>query len=387
MKNNSLALAMILSLSSAYADGDGSNEAAEISSVPTQNTSAPASCCDMPISLSPYLPSGGFNTHLDALYWRADEDGLEYGTLMKAPPLIGRPSTTKTKILDMDFKWDPGFRVGVGYLFDCYDFWALNLDWTHIHSHAHAKSFAKGLESQTGEVDTIISPWVNLLFELRHGSTEASAHWRVNYDMFDLDFGRSFFLSNRFVLNPYFGFRGGRINQNYKVRYETAFINSESAPTFFKEVTFQGTNNFGGFGIRAGTELMWRLSEHWHFYSEFSANALYGRFKIHMRNDNDQGLGEGAIPPNTLNYITSENFWRVRLNFEESIGLGWETFFNCACYHMSIRAAYTLSQWLNQNELYYTLYFRGQDTISTLPIRNHGDLNFHGVQLSLRFDF
>ena len=339
--------------------------------------------CKTPLS----APRRKFSAHLDFLYWKADEDGLEYGTKMIATPLIGESSTTKTKLLDLHFEWDPGFRLGVGYTFDHFDCWAINLNWTHIHNHAHGKTSAKGIESQVGNVDTIISPWVNLLFELRAGASKASAHWHVDYDTLDLDFGKSVLLSKRFVLNPYFGFRGAWIDQDYKAKYKSVFLLAENAPTFTREVTFKGKNDFNGFGLRGGAELMCILSKHWHIFSQFAGNILYGKFRVNMKNLHDQGLGEGEITPMPTNFTTSEHFWRVRLNFEEAIGLGWEAFFRCERYRLRIRAAYELSQWLNQNELFYTFYFRGQDAISSVPIRSQGDLSFHGIRAGLQFDF
>lgn len=328
-----------------------------------------------------------FNAHIDFLYWKADEDGLEYGTKMIATPLIGASSTANTKLLDLHFEWDPGFRLGVGYAFDNFDCWAINLNWTHIRNHAHATASARGIESQVGNVDTIISPWVNLLFELRAGASKASAHWHVDYNTLDLDFGKSVLLSKRFILNPYFGFRGAWIDQDYKVKYNSVFLLAENAPPFTREVTFKGKNDFAGFGLRGGTELACLLSKNWHVFAQLAGNVLYGKFRVHMKNLNDQGLGEGKIPPMPLNFTVSEHLRRVRLSFEEAIGLGWETFFRCERYRLRIRAAYELSQWLNQNELFYTFYFRGQDTISSVPIRSQGDLSFHGISVGAQFDF
>jgi len=337
--------------------------------------------------LPPEVPGSGVTARIDFLYWKADEDGLEYGTKMVASPLIGETSKTKTRLHDLHFEWNPGFRAGLGYLLRGFDHWEINLDWTHIRNHAHAHKSARGIESQTGDVNTIISPWVHLLFELRAGATHASAHWHVNYDTLDLDFGRSFCLSKRFALNPYFGFRGAFIDQRYQARYKSVFLLAENAPTFTRDVTFKAKNDFSGLGLRGGTEFMWHLSQHWHLFSELSGNILYGKFRVHMKNLHDQGLGEGQIPPMPLDFKAEEHFSRVRLNFEEAIGLGWETFFRHNKYHLSIRAAYELSQWLNQNELFYTLYFRGQDTISSVPVRNQGDLSFHGIQAGLKLDF
>jgi hypothetical protein len=344
-------------------------------------------CCETSSCLPPYGACSKFNAHLDFLFWRADQDGLEYGTKIIAGPIIGSSSKTKTKLLDLHFDWDPGFRVGIGYLFKHFDYWAVNLDWTHIHNHAHGKSSAQGIESQVGDINTIISPWVNLLFELRVGASKAHAHWNLGYDTLDLVTGRSFGLSNRIALNPYFGFRAGLIDQRYRAKYESVFILAESAPPFKREVVFKGKNVFAGFGLRGGGELLWSLSRHWHLFSQLSGNILYGKFTVHMKNLHDQGLGEGDVPPMPLDFFAKEHFWRVRLNFEEAIGLGWERFFRRDRYHLSIRVAYEMSQWLNQNELFYTFYFRGQDTISSVPIRSQGDLSFHGVQAGVRFDF
>jgi hypothetical protein len=334
-----------------------------------------------------HAPCRTFEPYIDFLYWKADEDGLEYGTRMIANPLIGESSTTTTKLLDLRFKWDPGFRLGGKYLFDNFDCWAINLDWTHIRNHARASSSAQGVESQVGPVNTIIPTWVNLLFELRSGASSASAHWHVNYDTLDLDLEKSLPLSKRFVLNPYFGFRAAWINQHYHAKYNSVFILMESATPFTREVTFRGKNNFSGFGLRGGAELLWQLGKQWHLFSELSGNVIYGKFRVKMKNLNDQGLGEGSIPPMPLNFYASENLWRVRLNFEEAIGLGWETFFKCERYRLCVRAAYELSQWINQNQLFSTFYFRGQDTISSFPIRSQGDLSFHGIRVGLQLDF
>ncbi|MGE3533612.1 MAG: Lpg1974 family pore-forming outer membrane protein [Parachlamydiales bacterium] len=337
--------------------------------------------------IPPYLSIRGVIAEIDFLYWKANEDGLEYGTKMKADPIIGKASDTKTHLLDLDFEWDPGVRLSLGYLFNHDDHISVSLSWTHIRNLAHGNSKAKGIESQTGPVDTIISPWVNLLFELRAGASKAHAHWHVNYNTLDLHLARSFFLSKRVAIDPFFGFRGAWINQEYRVKYDSVFLLGEGQPLFSRDVKFKAENEFAGFGLRGGTEMLLQLTHHWHLFSQLSANIVYGQFKVRMKNLNDQGLGEGDTPPMPLNFFASESFWRVRLNFEEAIGLGWETFYQKDKYHFSFRAAYELSQWINQNQLFYTDYFRGQDTISSTPIRSQGDLSFQGIKVGMNLDF
>lgn len=332
------------------------------------------------------IPSRKFMTHIDFLYWKADEDGLEYATKMVSSPLIGAAAKTHMKLHDLHFEWNPGFCLGIGYTFNHVDNWQINLDWTRIRNHAHGHASAKGIES-TGNTNTLVSPWVNLLFKLGEGASKASAHWHLEYDTLDLDFGRNVRLSKRLNLDPFFGFRAAWLDQDYHAEYKSVFVLAEGAPAFTRNVKFKADNDFHAFGLRGGAELTWHLSRHWQLFSKLSANVLYGSFKVHMKNLHDQGLGEGATPPMPLDLFAKEHFNRVRLNFEEAIGLGWEAFFKCQRYHLQARADYELSQWLNQNELFYTFYFQGQDTVSNVPIRSQGDLSFHGIRISLQFEF
>ncbi len=338
-------------------------------------------------NLAPHLACGGVSAVFDFLYWKANEDGLEYGTKMVGGPLIGHSSNTNTHLLDLNFKWNPGFRLGLGYLFDRFDHWGLDLKWTYMRNTAYSHDSARGIESQTGAVDTIVSPWVNLLFDLSAGASEAVAKWNVNLNVLDLDLGRSFFVSERLVLNPHIGFRGAWIHQKYHAKYRTTFLLMESEFEPPRNVHFIAWNNFGSFGIRGGSEFIWHFNSRWNLFARLSGSVLYGKFNVKMKDIDDQGLGEGETPPSPLDFRAAEHFWRTRLNFEEAIGIAWETFFQSGLYRLSAKASYELSQWLHQNELFYSFYFRGQDTISAVPIRNQGDLGFQGVSASLQLDF
>lgn len=265
------------------------------------------------------------------------------------------------------------------------DGWSAKLNWTQIETKARGQSTAQGVESQVGNVDTIISPWVNLLFELRKGATNASAHWKLSYNTLDLDFCKNLYLSERFHLTPFCGFRGAWLDQKYRADYKCVFLLTESSPSFTRTVNFVAKNDFNSFGIRTGGEILCTLACNWHLFSRFSANLLYGKFNVHMKNSHDQGIGESPILPPTVDLQAFERMWRVRLAFAEAIGFDWQfTFRNYS--RLSVRAAYELSQWLGQNSLFYTFYFQGLDTISSVPIRNQGTLSFHGIRIEVQFD-
>ncbi len=342
--------------------------------------------CQLGANLPSHSLKGGFTTDVDFLYWKANEDGLEYGTKFVSRP-VGTPITANAKLLDLHFEWDPGLRINMGYIFPQFENWELNLTWTHIRNHAHAQAKSNGVESQVSNTDTIIPPWVTLLFELRFGVSQANTKWTLNFNTLDLALGRSFSLSKRIVMNPYFGFRGAWVDQHYNAKYNTVFIPEEDAPTFNRLVNFKAKNDFRAFGIQSGAGFIWHFSKHWNLFTDLSGNLLYGKFNVKAKNLGDRGLGQGEVPPAPLDLKTSEKFFRIRLNFEEAIGLAWESFYNQDRYFVSVKIAYELSQWLNQNELYYLWYFRGTDTVSAMPVRSNGNLGLQGIRAGMRFDF
>ncbi len=326
-----------------------------------------------------------FVVHLDFLYWKADVDGLEYGTKLEAPP-VGSSSNTHAKLLDLHYKWNPGFCLGIGYIFNHFDHWALDFDWTRIRSNAHGFSSAESRISPNKGTDTIFPPWVSQgITIITKGSSKASAHWNLDYDTLDLALGKNLVLSRKMSFGPYFGLRGAWIEQDYVARYKTFFPGHDGGKAFTRHVHFKADNNFKGVGLRGGTEFVCHLNNHWHVFSNFAGSLLYGKFTVRMKNGNDRGLEEVMDKP--TNFTASESFRRVRFNFEESLGLGWESFFLKDRYHFRIRADYELSQWPNQNELFYNYYLIGLATGYSIPIRSHGNLCFQGVRVGLQLDF
>jgi hypothetical protein len=353
---------------------------------PTDVSHAKNVHCITGANLAPHLSCGGVRARLEFLYWKANEDGLEYGTKMVAGPLLSGASQTKVNLLDLDFDWNPGFRLGLGYLFNKFDHWGLDLTWTRIRNTASAHNSAQGIES-VGIVDTIVSPWVSLGFVLTAGASQANAKWHVNLNVLDLGLGRNFFVSPKLALNPFAGLRGAWVDQNYQAKYNTHFLAGEGVPLPPRNVHFKATNDFRSFGLRGGADLLWHFSSHWNLFAQLSGSLLYGKFDVKISDTNDQGLGEGGISPSPLDFKASEKFWRTRANFEEAIGIGWETFFQHGLYHLSIQAAYEASQWLNQNQIFYSTYFRGADTISFVPNRSIGNLSFQGIKFGIQLDF
>ncbi|MBS0653165.1 MAG: hypothetical protein JSR39_06490 [Verrucomicrobia bacterium] len=308
----------------------------------------------------------------DFLYWQAVQDGIEYALKSKAPLGStaflgsGQAEITSGKMKSIDFDWGPGFRIGLGYNFR-YDQWDLFLNWTRFHNHTTSSSRAPSGGS-------LAALWIPITVgggDTRH----AHARWHLMYDVVDLELGRSFYLTKALSARPFVGLRGAFIRQHMKFEYEDVhLINS---PNLFDMNTRAKNDYFSG-GLRAGTKMNFRVSNHWSFYGAAAASLLYGDFdvKLHF-----QFPGQ-SISPLKLGY--KANYHRTQANVEGSIGLQWETGYADGRYHITILACYEFTEWFNQNQLLKVLA-PGLFNPAFLP--NDGDLGMQGGTLSVRFDF
>ena len=72
-------------------------------------------CPNIP-RLSVFTPCDSFDVFGEFLYWQSTIGGLELGYLTSVSvPLATSDFEIATK--NLDFDWDPGFRVGIGYYF------------------------------------------------------------------------------------------------------------------------------------------------------------------------------------------------------------------------------------------------------------------------------
>ncbi len=250
---------------------------------------------------------GKWSIGADFIYWRADEDGLEY-------------VTKKHHIHKPGIAWDPGFKFGLGYTF--HDFWGLFFKWTYLHTR------------QNGHQHGSLLPWWNDSKHVR----KASAHWRLHYQTYDLNVARDYCVHPKLVVRPYTGLRGALIDQDYKVKYDAKH--------------FKADNDFGGVGVRLGSELRWYMTRRFALKGDLSGSLLYGHFDVHERKPH-----------------LKQNLSRVAPNLEAFLGFQWER------RPVTISLGYEFSEWFSQNQM--TRHF---DKV-------HGDLGLQGATLELLFEF
>lgn len=325
---------------------------------------------------NPTTRMGGYNSGAfvvaDFLYWQAVQDGIEYAISSKSPintsNIFGPVDVTIVDgdMKDIGFDWGPGFRIELGYNFR-YDQWDLFLNWTRFHN----DSSSSAREPSGG---SLVALWIPAT--VGGGETQhAHAKWHLQYDVVDLELGRSFYLTKALSARPFVGLRGAFIRQHTKFEYEDVHLLND--PNLFDMNTRTKNDYFSG-GLRAGTELNFRVNQHWSFYGAASASLLYGNYDLKLTY---QFPGQN-IGPYKLGYKADYN--RTKANIEGAIGLQWETGYANGRYHFTILACYEFTEWFNQNQLLKEL---APGLLSPAFLPNDGDLGMQGGTLSARFDF
>lgn len=292
----------------------------------------------------------------DFIYWNAHENGL---------PIAIRNEGSTTTLSDadvayLDFQWDPGFRVGLGYNMP-HDGWDLSLNYLRFITHAHRHTRAEGNEADFNSQG----------IELDHFNTKSKARWKMHLNQIDLTLGREFFVSKWLTLRPNFGLRTDWISQRLKSNYNGfGYIVTHNANIHQK-------NNFWGLGVVAGLDTQWGLGGGWSIYGNTAFSILYGFF--HNDIDEDTVTVEDFVDLDG-SYRTS------RVIADLALGLRWDHMFDRDRFHFSIQAGWENHIYFGQNQF---LRFYSNTTDNNLGgvFANQGDLTLQGWTLAARFDF
>lgn len=196
------------------------------SPLPEQNTPCCQQTCWGNLSIS-----GEF------LYWRAFQSGLDICVPRRVSDRITPSghvtSTFSGKGHDLDFRWDPGYRVGVRYGFACNE-WDIAASWTHFHSHANGSGHR---------------------------------HWNINFDVIDVTTGYEPEMGLCFDIRPFIGLRGAQIDQKLHAGHR-----DESHKHLKAE--------FEGLGPLLGLGVDWEIGCNFSLYASASVAWLYGNFHV-----------------------------------------------------------------------------------------------------------
>ena len=299
----------------------------------------------------------------DLLVWQAHENGLALG-------IVSHSNSTTNAIIDgkvknLDFEWDVGFRLGVGYNLP-HDGWDVNLTWLRFYTDGHKNTHA--------DDDEVIYPKVSHPGDLianNETCEKLHAHWDLHLNQLDLDLGREFFVSKWLTLRPHFGIRTDWIHQKFKVDYDDVAF----SPHNESDVETENKDHWWAIGLNGGLDTQWGLGGGWSIYSNLGAAILYGFHKVSYEDEDE---------PATQFGIDADNSYHISHPvLDLQLGLRWDYMFSHDRFHLGLQGGWEHHVYFSQNQF---MFFTDDFNNGTF-VTNQGDLTFQGWTLAARFDF
>lgn len=305
------------------------------------------------------------------LYVQPKENGLAFAMLFN----FDQSGLEKSSLNDFDYDFFPAFKAGVGISSDS-DGWNLFAEYTRIYSStSKRKKFDPSFFGTVAGKKYFSPVWIFSNLEPTEGivsSYEVKADWKLRFNIVDLTLGRSYFAGRQLLLHPYFGLRGGLINQ--KVDSESKSINNLS---LFYIMNSKNHSQSWLIGPRFGVDTSWLLGKGFRLYGNAGASLFFDHLKLSKDDD--------IVPLNPLamsRFLSHLKKKTVTSNLDASIGFGWGSYFNDRNWHLDFSLGYDFQIFFEQNYLQY-LNLLSNSTEEFYP----HSLVFHGLNMKLQIDF
>lgn len=316
-------------------------------------------------------------------YWNAKIDGLQFAEEVRLKGLIPNQVPIEIDAIlqckNLPFnRWDPGFQIGLGYLFSERDQWHTRLSWTRFRTESHASISTP----ETDATHYLFPLWISFLVGPQ--ATHVTADWNLDYDVVDWELSRSFFVGDWLSLEPKFGVRGVRIAQDYDVHYN-AFYNAGTI--FTNNSAFKADQSFKGVGLKIGSDLEFYMCKQLSLIGNFAASLLWGHYSMQEKANGLIILSSTTSLPETIKFKASPDV--LRTNLEGFLGVKWERFFHRDRYRFSCALFYTFSYWFKQNTLTNQIANFApnlQNPAITETVKS-GDLQLQGGNIRLGLEF
>jgi len=327
-------------------------------------------------------PDDWFNPYVtaDFIYWKAYEEGLAYAYdgVPNAPTAVP-PSAGSGKVFRPKFRWEPGFKIGVGNKFD-HDGWDLYAQYTWLRSHAKDEEE----EGECCETETVLAKsnyWLSTAAcpeAILMG--EEGARWNLNsFNVLDLELGRDFYVSKFLTLRPFAGLKFSWMHQKYKVKYsDILFVGDQGGQPSSLTTIPLGSNvdlefkqKEFGVGLRFGMDTAWYFCKWLGAYGDFAVTGLWNHFKERREVE--------VHTPAGLEYDSErirDKVYDVTGVLEVGLGLFFEWTFCKDAYMFNLAAGWETQVWFNQNNMIFLMN-------NNAP----GNLSFQGFTLEAGFAF
>lgn len=291
----------------------------------------------------------GFDITASFLWWKSDQPDIPYAFVNTSDVY------QDVGFLDyINFSWNPGFRVEACWETD-YDGWNLsgNYTWMQNESRGHCGKVTNpeyGLV-QANDFRGVHYPYPLLatnntthITDVRNiGFGNASAKWKMQYNMFNLQLSRSYLVSRKLVLVPFIGAHGGWIERNL----HTTLSNK---PFDITQIDVHSNSNYWGVGPRLGLNSDWKVGCGFEFFGNLASALLYGA----TYDEQVTALAsQDGVPIDSSDILSDINAKHSKSRMVPAVqmmlGLGWNDCFNWNChdYFVDIRASWEVNFYWN----------------------------------------
>lgn len=298
----------------------------------------------------------------DVLVWKAARTGLDYAL---EGDVYGNGQIVDGRMHSVDFDWNLGFRLGLGYRLPC-DRWDIKLLYTRFHSTADGSiSDDNASNLNPNIVASRIHP---LIMPVSGYAEKVSAEFEVGYDVVDLLLGHGYCPCPSFELHPFIGLRALFLNQTFTVDYKGHDFASTGNGLWWE-------SDYNAFGIHGGTDIYYHVCGDFSFYGNLSGSVLFGKADGHQKQK------VGSSPEDVVDVMEPDMFQAI-CGCHGALGIMWERC--CGDTVVAVTFGYEVHKWTSVPEV---REFYNADHIA-LSSDNHGaDLGFHGGFLRARVDF
>ncbi|QVL58000.1 MAG: hypothetical protein KFB93_02655 [Simkaniaceae bacterium] len=284
----------------------------------------------------------------DFIYWTIRQDGMFYAVSGAGTGASGG------KVHDLDWKWEPGFKVGLGFNLP-HDGWDLFAEYTWVRSNISDS------KTQSAATSTLIPYW-NVTGFIAGTLTKAQADWDVHYNNVTLDLGRNAYLSQYMKLRLFAGLQAAWINQDYSAQFDLE--TNESGKTKL-------TQDFWGIGLRAGLNNTFQFTKNWSFFADLYLALLWGEFDLDRK---DSVTSRAGVTNDTLK--TSVSPWTEEPVADLAAGFRYDAWLSNDRFHILLQLGWEHQLWILHNEM-----------IKASEPDHAGDLLLQGLTFKARFDF
>ncbi|PCI93534.1 hypothetical protein COB11_05120 [Candidatus Aerophobetes bacterium] len=308
----------------------------------------------------------GVSVFGSALYWQAQEEGLDYVVKNNTGTAFANDAEVKRATFD----WDWGFRVGLGYQIPK-EKMELALIWTRFHTSAQSSTSAT-------EFGGLFPVWTIPGAGLSP-SENARANVSLKFDMADIQMLGVFTPRGFLQLKPFMSVSAVWVDQNFDVIADGG-ASTQIANALIIEDKIEMKNNFFGVGPKMGLETMWILGYGISIYGNIDASLLFGWFDLSQK-ETVQLLG--LNPRITFLDIKNNDYSLSRVNLHFNAGLRWDRVFHHDRFHLSLMAGWESLLLFGQNQL-----LRLPNTDSPgINMNTQGDLTMQGLTMKALFAF